>query len=108
MDNKWVYYELTDEAKEILHPHKMTKIIVLLSSAILSFVAGIAEAYRFVRSIFLSKGVPALGMSETVHLIIGLILILLGFLLLHLLNWSMRATGKNGYINFCLLFGKSG
>jgi hypothetical protein len=62
----------------------------------LSFVAGIAEAYRFVRSSFLPKGVPALGMSETVHLIIGLILISFGVLFLYLLYRSERgkAIGK--------------
>jgi len=90
MDNKWVYYGLTEEGRGILHSGKsQKKIIILLSSAILSFIAGIVETYRFVRSIFLPKGVP-----EAEHLIIGLILILLGFLFLHLLNRSMRATGK--------------
>ncbi len=93
IDNKWVYvYVLTEEGRGILHSGKsQKKIIILLSSAILSFAAGIVETYRFVRSIFLPKGVP-----EAEHLIIGLILILLGFLLLHLLNRSMRATEKTG------------
>ena len=93
MDNKWVYYVLTEEGRGILHSGKSQKkiIIILLSSAILSFIAGIVETYRFVRSIFLPKGVP-----EAEHLIIGLILILLGFLFLHLLNRSMRATEKTG------------
>jgi len=49
-DNKWVYYELTDKGTEILHPHKMTRIMVLLSSAILSFAAGIVEVYQVVRT----------------------------------------------------------
>ncbi len=49
-DNKWVYYELTDKGTEILHPHKMMRIIVLLSSAILSFAAGIVEVYQVVRT----------------------------------------------------------
>jgi ArsR family transcriptional regulator len=90
IDNKWVYYGLTEEGREILHSGKsQKKIIILLSSAILSFVAGIVEIYQVVRSILLLKGVP-----EAEHLIIGLILILLGFLFLHLLNRSMRATRK--------------
>jgi predicted transcriptional regulator len=29
--NKWVYYELTEKGKRLLHPHEMTKIIILLS-----------------------------------------------------------------------------
>ena len=92
IDNKWVYYVLTEEGRGILHSGKSPKkIIILLSSAILSFFAGIVEIYRVVRSIFLPKGVP-----EAEHLIIGLILISLGFLFLHLLNRSRRATGKTG------------
>ena len=92
IDNKWVYYVLTEEGRGILHSGKSPKkIIILLSSAILSFIAGIVEIYQVVRSIFLPKGVP-----EAEHLIIGLILILLGFLHLHLLNRSERggATRK--------------
>jgi DNA-binding transcriptional ArsR family regulator len=88
IDSKWVYYVLTEEGRGILHSGKnQKKIIILLSSAILSFIAGIVEIYQVVRSIFLPKGVP-----EAEHLIIGLILILLGFLLLHLLNRSVRGV----------------
>ena len=78
-DNKWVYYELTDKGTEILHPHKMTRIIVLLSTAILSFVVGIVGLYRFVRSIFIvpeeALNLRAMAPYEPVHLITGLILI---------------------------------
>ncbi len=83
-DNKWAYYELTDKGTEILHPHKMTKIIVLLSSAILSFVVGIVGLYRFVRSIFIfpEEALKAIAPYEPVHLITGLILISLGIILL--------------------------
>ena len=85
-DNKWAYYELTDKGTEILHPHKMTKIIVLLSSAILSFVVGIAGLYWFVRSIFIfpeeALNLKAIAPYEPVHLITGLILISLGIILL--------------------------
>ena len=87
-DNKWVYYELTDKGTEILHPHKMTKIIVLLSAAILSFVVGIVWLYWFVRSIFifpdeaLNLNLRAIAPYEPMHLITGLILISLGIILL--------------------------
>ena len=87
-DNKWVYYELTDKGTEILHPRKMTRIIVLLSTAILSFVVGIVGLYRFVRSIFIFPGealnlnLRAIAPYEPVHLIAGLILISLGIVLL--------------------------
>ena len=85
-DNKWVYYELTDKGREILHPHKMTKIIVLLSSAILSFVVGIVGLYWFVRSILIfpeeALNLKAIAPYESAHLITGLILISLGIILL--------------------------
>jgi len=87
-DNKWVYYELTDKGTEILHPCKMTRIIVLLSAAILSFAAGIAGLYRFVRSIYIFPGealnlnLKAIAPYEPVHLITGLIVISLGIILL--------------------------
>jgi len=42
-----VYYELTEKGIAILHPHQMTKIIILLSSAALGFVGGIIEIYLF-------------------------------------------------------------
>ena len=87
-DNKWVYYELTDKGTEILHPRKMTKIIVLLSAAILSFAVGIVWLYWFVRSIFifpdeaLNLNLKAIAPYEPMHLITGLILISLGIILL--------------------------
>ena len=83
-DNKWVYYELTDKSTEILHPHKMTRIIVLLSSAILSFAVGIVGLYRFVRSIYIfpEEAFKAIAPYEPAHLITGLILISLGIILL--------------------------
>jgi len=91
-DNKWAYYELTDKGTEILHPHKKTKMIVLLSSLILSFVFGIVEIYRVVRSVFPEEGLTDVDvvLYEPVHLITGLVLISLGFLLLYLLHRSRR------------------
>ncbi len=83
-DNKWAHYELTGKGTEILHPHKMTRIIVLLSAAILSFVVGIAWLYRLVRSIFIfpEEALKAIAPYEPAHLITGLILISLGIILL--------------------------
>jgi ABC-type transport system involved in multi-copper enzyme maturation permease subunit len=64
----------------------MTKIIVLLSTAILSFVVGIVGLYRFVRSIFIfpeeALNLNAIAPYEPVHLITGLIVISLGIILL--------------------------
>ncbi|MGB2842692.1 MAG: helix-turn-helix domain-containing protein [Halobacteriota archaeon] len=85
-DNKWAHYELTDKGTEILHPRKMTRIIVLLSAAILSFVVGIAGLYRFVRTIYIfpeeALNLKAIAPYEPAHLITGLVLISLGIVLL--------------------------
>ena len=40
-EDKWVYYELTEKGRTLLHPHEMTKITLLLSSATLGFVVEI-------------------------------------------------------------------
>ena len=47
-DNKWAHYELTDKGTEILHPRKMTRIIALVSAAILSFVVGMELSFYFI------------------------------------------------------------
>jgi len=45
---KWMYYELTEKGKRILHPESRTKIILLISSAIASVLAGLFELYKFI------------------------------------------------------------
>jgi DNA-binding transcriptional ArsR family regulator len=98
-NNKWVYYELTEAGRGILHSCKSPKkIILLLSSTILAFVGGVIEVYRFVKNIspLPVKGGGGVPVFEPEHLIIGLILFSLGFLFLYLLHRSMRgrSTGK--------------
>ena len=46
---KWIYYELTEKGKKILHPDSITKIILLLSSAIASMLAGLLQLYRVIK-----------------------------------------------------------
>ncbi|MFZ2071633.1 MAG: winged helix-turn-helix domain-containing protein [Halobacteriota archaeon] len=83
-----VYYELTEKGITILHPHEMTKIIILLSSAALSFVGGIIEMYLFIRSVFPKReevtGEIAMPLYEPKYLIFGMILLSLGALFLYL------------------------
>ena len=77
-ERKWVYYELTKKSKAILHPHELAKIVILLSSSVLSFIGGVIEVYRFVKSISLPEEIPPpMGgvIYEPVHLILGIILI---------------------------------
>jgi len=82
--NKWIYYELTEKGRRLLHPHEMTKIILLLSSAALSFVGGIIEIYWFIKSVFPEEVIRGMPPYEPKYLIFGVILLLLGVLFLYL------------------------
>ena len=57
---KWVYYELTEKGRRILHPERATKIFLLLASATLSITAGVYEVFRFasLRASTLPKPAP--------------------------------------------------
>ena len=81
--NKWIYYELTEKGRRLLHPHEMTKIILLLSSAVFSFVGGIIEMYWFIKSTFPEREEEVTGivpLYEPKYLIFGVILLSLGVL----------------------------
>jgi len=95
--NKWLYYELTEKGRRLLHPREMTKVILLLSSAALSFVGGIIEMYCFIKSTFPElKEEEIVPLYEPKYLIFGVILLSLGVLFLYLLHRSMRTIGKAG------------
>lgn len=96
--NKWVYYELTGKGRKLLHPHETTKIILLLSSAALSFVGGI---YCFIKSTFpereeVTEIVPVYG--PTYYVIFSVILISLCALFLYL-AFRMRKIKKETRIS---------
>jgi len=93
--NKWVYYEPTEKGRRLLHPHEMTKIILLLSSAALSFVGGIIEMYWFIKSTFpeLEKEEEIVPLYEPKYLIFGMILLSLGVLFSYL-AFRMRKVKK--------------
>jgi len=94
--NKWIYYELTEKGRRLLHPHEMTKIILLLSSAALSLVGGIIEMYWFIKSTFpelekVEEGIVPFYQSK--YLIFGAILLSLGILFSYLV-FRMRKVKK--------------
>ncbi|HJH26024.1 MAG TPA: ArsR family transcriptional regulator [Methanophagales archaeon] len=82
--NERVYYELTEKGRRMLHPHEMTKIILLLSSAALSFVGGVIEIYWFIKSAFPEEAVKGVPLYEPKYLIFGVILLLLSVLFSYL------------------------
>jgi DNA-binding transcriptional ArsR family regulator len=43
---KWTYYRLTRKGRSILHPHEMTKFLVLLGSSILAFLGGASQVLK--------------------------------------------------------------
>lgn len=51
-ERKWTYYRLTPKGRKILHPGERTRILVLVGSSILAFVAGVSQIFR-------SAGPPA-------------------------------------------------
>ncbi len=81
-----VYYELTEKGITILHPHEMTKIIILLSSAALSIVGGIIEMYWFIKSTFpgIEEAEEIVPLYEPKYLIFSMILLSLGALFSYL------------------------
>ena len=90
-----VYYELTEKGITILHPHEMTKIIILLSSAALSFAGGIIGIYCFIKSTFpgIEEAEEIVPLYEPKYLIFGVILLSLGVLFSYL-AFHMRKVKK--------------
>jgi len=80
--SKWVYYELTEKGRSVLHPHEKVKIILLLSSAVLSYAGGIMEIYLFIQRTHPEEGVKGIPFHPE-HLILGIILVVVGTILLY-------------------------
>ncbi len=71
---KWVYYHLTPKARGILHPERRTRILVLLSSALLALLGGVFSGWRYMRTAagVREKAAPAaIGVSPEEALLTG-------------------------------------
>ncbi|MEA1944404.1 MAG: winged helix-turn-helix domain-containing protein [Euryarchaeota archaeon] len=90
---KWVYWELTDRGRGVLHPHRETRILFLLASGALAMVGGIVEMCRAVKDMFAPAAPPMKGISipAEMHLVTGIVLVFVGVLLLYL---GFRAKWK--------------
>lgn len=97
--HKWVYYKLSKKGRKIFNPQRI-KIEIFFISALLAFVGGILEIYRFIEGTLLPmepRGVPPWEgllfhvVHDPVHLVMGLALISIGISLLYL---ALR-IGKN-------------
>lgn len=78
--NKWVYYKLTAKAKNILHPHDRTRILILLSSSIVTFTLGASGVYRFAKGYVFQSGGGAIY-HDPMQLILGEIFLAITFIL---------------------------
>ena len=89
-NHKWTYYELTEKGKIILHPRETKKILILLSSFIISFVGGFAYVVKFIKTYFLQNGYPPMEgiYDKTFYLLIGFVLILASMSFLY---YSLRS-----------------
>lgn len=64
---KWTYYRLTRKGRSILHPHEMTKILVLLGSSILAFLGGASQVLKSLwpaEEAMMQKAPPSLPSEE--------------------------------------------
>ncbi len=108
---KWVYYELTEKGRAILHPE--ARVALLISSAVLSAL-GVLEIYRFVTAKLAVRPQPQVPSSPLtpvpvptpatpvtpanvagVYLVAGLILISLGVLTFLLAVLRISGTKDN-------------
>ncbi len=83
--NKWVHYRLTEKGKAILSG---TKVVLILSLAILNCTAGIAEIYISLRSSHAGGNLKGTSFSAQ-NAVFGLLLLLSGTLLLFYLFYSL-------------------
>jgi len=93
--NKWVYYKLTAKAKNILHPHDRTRILILLSSSIFTFSLGASGIYRFAKGYVFQVGEGA-TFHDPMQLILGEIFLALTFTLWY---FAMRLWKRSKHYN---------
>ncbi|WP_067050030.1 winged helix-turn-helix domain-containing protein [Methanofollis ethanolicus] len=98
----WVYYALTPEGHALLYPHDGVRIRILLATALVTFVGGIAALAKFLVVLLSDEtpGIPMLGgggaqVQEAPPwdlLILGLALTLIGSVLVGYayLRWRKR------------------
>ncbi len=80
---KWIYYELTEKGRKILYPDDLTKIVLLLSSAIASVITGLCELYISSRKQIITPTpipapTPPPHRLPSIHIPLGLALIGIG------------------------------
>lgn len=93
--NKWVYYLLTDRAKNILHPHDKTKIMILLSSSLITFILGASGIYRFIKGDIFQAGEGTI-FHDPMQLYFGEILLAITFTLWY---FAFRLWKRTKYSN---------
>ncbi len=88
--NEFVYYGLTDKAKELFDPHEKIKLTILIASTIITFTGGIVSIYRYFENSIMppipGNVITPMPQGATVeifhYLVIGIILIIISVYLL--------------------------
>lgn len=83
--NEFVYYELTDSAKELFDSKEKIKLTVLLTSTIIAFLGGIVSIYRSFENVIPMPGriippvpnkISIISLLQLQYLIVGIILLI--------------------------------
>jgi DNA-binding transcriptional ArsR family regulator len=94
--HKWIYYEITEKGRILLHPQAKNKILVNLSFSFLLLVCGFVYISRFVKE-YLERNMypPVEGSYDiTFYLVVGSFLISLSVLLFNLTMRLMMQRKK--------------
>jgi DNA-binding transcriptional ArsR family regulator len=77
-NNKFVYYTLSEKGRYILKQAEKLSLKIQLSIALITFVGGVLELYRFIRDATMVKGELSI-----INLLLGMGLIIFSILLLY-------------------------
>lgn len=91
---KWIYYKLTMEGKNILHPERV-KITVLLSTAFLSLIGGIIALWGYAKGKVIEEASKGRGNGNMVAhnptlLYIGIALVMVCTILMFTTWWTWK------------------
>lgn len=104
--NEFVYYELTDSAKELFDSKEKIKLTVLLTSTIIAFLCGIVSIYRSFENVIpmprriippVPNKISIISSLQLQYLIVGIILLIVStFMFIYIFRAlkSMRTNTK--------------
>lgn len=85
-DRKWIYYELSKKGKNVIQTKKIT-VSLLLSSSVLSLIAGILQVERYIGSVRKLPLIKGVFMPSEAVLYSGIIFIFISAILFLATYW---------------------